>query len=160
MVNVLGPPGIGRAVAARKRGAGAARGVEVFWAFCESHASDIPFGVVCAATGAGTRARGFSDDDAARGLGSAPMPDADPQDLQLLDDMLGIADPDVPLAADQTRMRGGRRLTALINTPALLARTATCTAHHRRCTLDRCRSASRCLADFLTVIPRTIFDGA
>src|SRR3954468_6160968 len=47
VVNVVGPPGIGKSRVAREAAALAAdRGVEVFWAFCESHASDIPFGVV------------------------------------------------------------------------------------------------------------------
>ena len=44
VVNVVGPPGIGKSRVAREAAALAAgRGVEVFWAFCESHASDIPF---------------------------------------------------------------------------------------------------------------------
>ena len=43
VVNVVGPPGIGKSRAAREAAALAAgRGVEVFWAFCESHAGDIP----------------------------------------------------------------------------------------------------------------------
>src|SRR6202035_5184800 len=47
VVTVVGPPGIGKSRVAREAAAAAAgRGVEVFWAFCESHASDIPFGVV------------------------------------------------------------------------------------------------------------------
>ena len=47
VVNVVGPPGIGKSRAAREAAALAAgRGVEVFWAFCESHAGDIPFHVV------------------------------------------------------------------------------------------------------------------
>jgi hypothetical protein len=44
VVNVVGAPGIGKSRTAREAAALAAgRGVEVFWAFCESHASDIPF---------------------------------------------------------------------------------------------------------------------
>ena len=44
VVNVVGPPGIGKSRVAREAAALAAgRGVEVFWAFCESHAGDIPF---------------------------------------------------------------------------------------------------------------------
>ena len=47
VVNVVGPPGIGKSRVAREAAALAAgRGVEVFWAFCESHASDIPFQAV------------------------------------------------------------------------------------------------------------------
>ena len=47
VVNVVGPPGIGKSRVAREAAALAAgRGVEVFWAFCESHARDIPFHAV------------------------------------------------------------------------------------------------------------------
>ncbi len=44
VVNVVGPPGIGKSRAAREAAAHAvARGFEVFWTFCESHAHDVPF---------------------------------------------------------------------------------------------------------------------
>src|SRR4029079_19594747 len=43
VVNVVGPPGIGKSRVAREVAAAAAtRGVEVHWTFCESHASDVP----------------------------------------------------------------------------------------------------------------------
>ena len=58
VVGVVGSPGIGKSRLVREVAAmAAARGVEVFTAFCESHASDIPFYVVArllrAATGVG-----------------------------------------------------------------------------------------------------------
>src|SRR4029077_6673799 len=47
VVNVVGPPGIGKSRVARKAATLAtSRGVEVVWTFCESHARDISFGVV------------------------------------------------------------------------------------------------------------------
>ena len=47
VVNVVGPPGIGKSRVAREAAAlAASRGVDVFWTFCESHAGDIPFHVV------------------------------------------------------------------------------------------------------------------
>ena len=47
VVGVVGPPGIGKSRLVREVAAmAAARGVEVFTAFCESHASQIPFHVV------------------------------------------------------------------------------------------------------------------
>ena len=78
--------------------------------------------------------------------------DADPQDLLLLDDLLGIADPDMALPQIDPDARR-RRLTALINT-AWLARTAPALfiiedAHW----IDA--ASESMLADFLTVIPRT-----
>ena len=78
--------------------------------------------------------------------------DADPQDLLLLDDLLGIADPEVPLPQIDPDARR-RRLTALINTVSL-ARTEPALfiiedAHW----IDAVSESM--LADFLTVIPRT-----
>ena len=65
VVAVVGPPGIGKSRLAREAAAMAAgRGVEVFWAFCESHASDIPFHAVARLLRAGS---GVADlDDAGR----------------------------------------------------------------------------------------------
>ena len=55
VVNVVGPPGIGKSRVAREAAALAAdRGVEVFWAFCESHARDVPFHVVARLLRAGS----------------------------------------------------------------------------------------------------------
>jgi class 3 adenylate cyclase len=96
VVNVMGPPGIGKSRAAREAAALAnERGVEVFWAFCESHAGDIPFHVVARLLRAGTGVADL-DREAARMRVRARVPDADPQDLLLFDDLLGIADPEVP----------------------------------------------------------------
>jgi class 3 adenylate cyclase len=97
VVDVVGPPGIGKSRMAREAAALAAgRGVEVVWAFCEAHAREVPFGVVSRLLRAGT---GVADLDggAARAQVRQRIPDADPQDLLLLDDLLGIADPEVPL---------------------------------------------------------------
>ncbi len=152
VVNVVGPPGIGKSRVARDAAALAAgRGVEVFWTFCESHAGDIPFHVVAQLLRAGSGVADI-DSDAARARLRADLPDADPQDLLLLDDLLGIADPEValpPIDPDARR----RRLTALINT-ATLARTEPALfiiedAHW----IDAVSESM--LADFLTVIPRT-----
>src|SRR6185369_6452709 len=96
-VNVVGLPGIGKSRMAREAAAAASRrAVEVVWAFCESHASDIPFHAVRRLLRA---LSGIEDLDApsARARVRERVPDPDPQDLQLLDDLLGIADPEVPL---------------------------------------------------------------
>ena len=56
VVNVVGPPGIGKSRVAREAAALAAgRGVEVFWTFCESHARDVPFYAVTRLLRAGSR---------------------------------------------------------------------------------------------------------
>ena len=153
VVNVVGPPGIGKSRVAREAAAlAAARAVEVFWTFCESHAGDIPFGAVAQLLRAGSGLADL-DGEAARAQLRAFVPaDADPQDLLLLDDLLGIADPDVALPQIDPDARR-RRLTALVNT-ATLARTAPALfviedAHW----IDAVSESM--LADFLTVIPRT-----
>jgi class 3 adenylate cyclase/tetratricopeptide (TPR) repeat protein len=152
VVNLVGPPGIGKSRAARETAALAAgRGVEVFWAFCESHAGDIPFHVVSRLLRAGTGVADL-DSEAARMRVRARVPNGDPQDLLLLDDLLGIADPGMPLPQIDPDARR-RRLTAMINT-ASLARTEPALyiiedAHW----IDA--ASESMLADFLTVIPRT-----
>ena len=152
VVNVVGPPGIGKSRAAREAAALAAgRGVEVFSAFCESHAGDVPFHVVAQLLRAGSRVADL-DGATARTRLRADLPDADPQDLLLLDDLLGIADPDVSLPQIDPDARR-RRLTALVNATTL-ARTEPALfiiedAHW----IDAVSESM--LADFLTVIPRT-----
>jgi class 3 adenylate cyclase len=151
-VAVVGPPGIGKSRVAREAaGLAATRRVEVFWTFCESHASDIPFHVVTrllrAAIGVGDL-----DDPAARALVRSQFADADEQDLLLLDDLLGIADLDISLPNINPDARL-RRLTALVNA-ASLARTQPALyviedAHW----MDAVSESM--LADFLAVIPRT-----
>ena len=153
VVGVLGAPGIGKSRAAREAAALAlGRGVEVFWAFCESHAHDVPFRAVTRLLRAGLGVSGL-DDDAARDRVRASVPaDADPQDLLLLDDLLGIADPEVSLPQIDPDARR-RRLTALINA-ASLARTDPALFIIEDAQWIDAVSESM-LADFLTVIPQT-----
>jgi class 3 adenylate cyclase len=152
VVNVAGASGIGKSRLAREAAALATgRGVEVFWTFCESHASDIPFQVVAGLLRAGMGVADV-DGDAARALVREQIPDADPQDLLLLDDLLGIADPDVPLPQIDPDARR-RRLTALINT-APLARTAPALFIIEDAQWIDAASESM-LDDLVTVIPRT-----
>ena len=154
VVNVVGPPGIGKSRVAREVAALAAvRGVEVFWAFCESHARDVPFHAVTRLLRAGSGVADVDAGDAARArLRTAVPADADPQDLLLLDDLLGIADPDVPLPQIDPDARR-RRLTALINT-ATLARTQPALFIIEDVHWIDAVSESM-LADLLTVIPQT-----
>ena len=82
----------------------------MFWTFCESHATDVSFHAVTRLLWA---RMGVADLDgyAARAKVRQQIPDADPQDLLLLDDLLGIADPKVPLPQLDPDARR-RRLTA------------------------------------------------
>ena len=88
---------------------------------------------------------------AARDRAREEVPDADPQDLLLLDDLLGIADPDVPLPQIDPDARR-RRLTALINT-ASLARTEPALFIIEDAQWIDAVSESM-VAELLTVIPR------
>ena len=152
VVNVVGPPGIGKSRTAREAAATAAgRGVDVVWAFCESHASEVSFhavrGLLRALSGIE-----HLDGESARARVRARLPDADSQDLLLLDDLLGVADPDVALPQIDPDARR-RRLTALINT-ATLARTAPALFIVEDVHWIDAVSESM-VADFLTVVPQT-----
>ena len=152
VVGVAGPPGIGKSRTARETAALAAgRGVEVFWAFCESHASDIPFRVVAQLLRVRTGVAGL-DGEAARARVRAQIPDADPQDLLLLDDLLGIADPEVALPAIDPDARR-RRLTALINAVSLARSEPALFIIDDVQWIDAVSESM--LADFLAVISRT-----
>ena len=152
VVNVVGPPGIGKSRLARESAAlAAARGVHVVWGFCESHARDIPFHAVTRLLRASSDVTDL-DSDAARAKVRQQSPDADPQDLLLLDDLLGIADPSVPMPQMDSDARR-RRLTALMNDRALTRGTPALFIIEDAHWVDAVSESM--LADFLTVIPRT-----
>ena len=75
------------------------------------------------------------DDEAARKQLRGRFPAADPEDLLLLEDMLGIRDVTVALPDISPDARR-RRLTALINAGAV-ERTRGGGIRHRGCALDR-----------------------
>jgi adenylate cyclase len=152
VVNIMGPPGIGKSRLVREAAALAAgRGVAVFTTYCESHARDIPFHVVARLLRAGLGASDLDDRAAWAAIG-AEVPDADPEDLLLLDDLLGIADPAVALphiAPDARR----RRLTALVNAVSLARQTPGVYVVEDAHWIDEVSESM--LADFLAVVPRT-----
>src|SRR3984957_15919141 len=153
VVCVGGPAGIGKRrlvheTAAIARG----RGVEVFSTFCESHAGDISFHVVARLLRA---IGGISDLDgeAARARLRGQVPDGvDPQDLVLLDDLLGIRDPDTELPPIDPAARR-RRLTTLVNAMSLA------TTKPRLYILEDAHwidaVSESMLAEFLKVFPHT-----
>jgi adenylate cyclase len=152
VVNIMGPAGIGKSRLVRESAAiAAARGVPVFSTFCESHARDIPFYAVARLLRAGFGVADL-DDAAARSAIRAQGPDADPDDLLLLDDLLGIGDPAVALpdiAPDARR----RRLTALVNAVALARQTPEVYVVEDAHWIDEVSESM--LADFLAVTPHT-----
>jgi len=152
VVGVVGSPGIGKSRLVREVAALAGRrGVDVFTAFCESHTSQVPFHAVARLLRAATGVEGL-DGQAARDRVRSRVPDADPEDLLLLDDLLGIADPNAALPAIDPDARR-RRLTALLNAASLVRETpAVCVVEDVHW-IDEVSESM--IADFLTVIPQT-----
>ena len=95
--------------------------------------------------------------EAARARVRQQISDADPQDMLLLDDLLGIADPDVPLPQIDPDARR-RRLTALINTASLARSEPALFIIEDAQWIDAVSESM--IADFLTVIPLRPVDGA
>ena len=152
VVGVVGSPGIGKSRLVREVTAmAAARSVEVFTAFCESHASDIPFHVVARLLHAAFGVRGL-DNAAARAGVRARVPDADPEDVLLLEDLLGIADPEVALAKVDPDARR-RRLTALVNAASLARQAPAVYVVEDVHWIDEVSESL--VADFVAVIPQT-----
>ncbi|MGV0851961.1 ATP-binding protein [Mycolicibacterium phlei] len=150
---VVGPPGIGKSRVAREVAAlAAAREVQVFWAFCESHTRDVPFyaatRLLRAATGIATLGTG----DAAREVVRRQFPNADPEDLLLLDDLLGVAAPGAaPPQIDPEARR--RRLTAVLTTAALTRTTPSLYVIEDAHWIDPVSESM--IADLLTAVPRS-----
>ena len=152
VVGFVGPPGIGKSRLVREVSAMAgSRGVQVFTAFCESHTSQVPFHAVARLLRAATGVEGL-DGQTARDRVRDRVPDADPEDLLLLDDLLGIADPNAPLPAIDPDARR-RRLTALLNAASLARETPAVYVVEDAHWIDEVSESM--IADFLTVIPQT-----
>jgi class 3 adenylate cyclase len=152
VVGVVGPPGIGKSRLVREAAEMARqRGADVFSAFCESHAGQVQFQAVAhllrAATGVGTL-----DPPVARDRVRDRMRGADPEDLLLFDDLLGIGDPDVvPPQIDPDARR--RRLSALVNAAILARETPAVYVIEDAHWIDEVSESM--LADFVRVIPQT-----
>ena len=152
VVDVTGPPGIGKsrlvyeATALARR-----RGAEVFSSFCESHAADIAFHVVARLL---RDVAGIADvdDEMARQLVRAQVPGGSDEDLLLLNDLLGIGDPDMSLPNIDPDARR-RRLTALINSVSLARTDPVVYVIEDVHWIDEVSESM--FADFLTVIPQT-----
>ena len=152
VVCVVGSPGIGKSRLVREVSAIASScGVEVFTAFCESHTSQVPFHTVARLLRAATGVEGL-DGQAARDRVRDRVPDADPEDLVLFDDLLGIADPNTPLPPIDPDARR-RRLTALVNAASLARETPAVYVVEDAHWIDEVSESM--LADFFTVIPQT-----
>lgn len=149
---VVGPPGIGksRTVAEAVQRATSA-GLEVFSTYCESHTRDVPFHVVERLL---RSVFGINDvtPEVARERTRVRIPEADAEDLLLLDDLLRVADPAVALPAITSDARR-RRLGAMFNAAALARSTPAIFVVEDAHWIDEASEAM--LADFVTVVPQT-----
>jgi class 3 adenylate cyclase len=152
VVGVVGPPGIGKSRLVREVAAMAhRRGVEAFTTFCESHTSQVPFHAVARLLRTATGVDGLEEHEA-RDRVRDRVTDADPEDLVLFDDLLGIADPSAPLPPIDPDARR-RRLTALVNAASLARETPAVYVVEDAHWIDEVSESM--LADFFTVIPQT-----
>jgi class 3 adenylate cyclase len=152
VLGVVGSPGIGKSRLVREVSAkAAARGVEVFIAFCESHTSQVPFHAVARLLRTATGVDGLEEREA-RDRVRDRVTDADPEDLVLFDDLLGIADPSTPLPPIDPDARR-RRLTALVNAISLARESPAVYVVEDAHWIDEVSESM--LVDFLTVIPQT-----
>lgn len=153
VVQIGGPPGIGKSRAAREAAVMAqARGVEVFWSFCESHTVKVPLHAVAHLLRA-TSGVADSEGQVARMRLRESVPRCvDEHDLLLLEDLLGIAEAGVarpPIDPEARR----RRLTGLVNSIALArTRPALCIVEDVHW-IDSV--SEEMLAEFLAVVSRT-----
>ena len=152
VVTVVGSPGIGKSRLVREVAVmAAARGVEVFTAYCESHTNQVSFHAVARLLRAATGVEGLNGQTARERLRDR-LNDADPEDLLLFEDLLGIADPNAPLLAIDPDARR-RRLTALLNAASLARETPAVYVVEDAHWIDEVSESM--IADFLTVIPQT-----
>ena len=152
VAGIVGPPGIGKSrLVAETVAMAEGRGVPVCSTYCESHTTDVSFLAADRLLRSALEIDGL-DDVAARAKVRAQAPDADPADLILMFDELGIRDPvdAMPDIAPEARRR---RLTAAVNL-AVLARPSPAVyviedAHW----IDS--TSESLLAEFLAVVPRS-----
>jgi adenylate cyclase len=152
VASVVGPAGIGKSrLVAEIAAIAESRGAQAFWTFCESHTSEVPLHASTCLLRAALGADQL-DEESARALVRAQVRDADPTDLLLLEDALGIRDAtsELPDISPDARRR---RLTALVDTIALARTTPSVFVIEDAHWIDA--SSESLFADFLSVIPRT-----
>jgi adenylate cyclase len=114
---VVGPPGIGKSRAVGDTAKLAtARGVQVYSTFCESHAREVPYRVLARLLRTVFEVRDLAP-DVARARLRVRIPNANPEDLLLLNDLIGIGEAGVvlPVISPDARQR---RLAALLKAAA------------------------------------------
>ncbi len=157
VVGLVGPPGIGKSRMVREIVSLAAdKGVDVFSAYCESHTTDVPFHAAAGLLRAVTGSVGLDGADARAHIRSR-FPDADDEDLLLLNDLLGIGDPAaVLLQIDPDARR--RRIAAMVKATALDRSTPTVYVIEDAHWIDAISESM--LAEFFTVVAADTHTGS
>ncbi|WP_179466326.1 AAA family ATPase [Mycolicibacterium vinylchloridicum] len=153
VVGIVGAPGIGKSRLVRETAALAgARGVAVFSTFCQSHTRDIAFHAAAGLLRAVFDTDGMDAATARERLRNR-LPDADSEDLILLDDLLGVREPDAePVVIDADARR--RRLTRLIRSTALARRKPALYVIDDVHWLDA--ASESMIEEFVSILPRTV----
>lgn len=153
VIGLAGPAGIGKSRLTRELATIAReRGLQVYSTFCESHTSQVPFHVVARLLRGASGVEGLDPVSARAVIESQAFADADPVDVALFEDLLGIADPKLePPRIDPDARR--RRLTALVNSGTLASPAPALYVIEDAHWIDE--SSESMLADFLSVVPQT-----
>jgi adenylate cyclase len=152
VVGLVGPPGIGKSRIVREiTSLAGEKGVEVFATHCESHTNDVPFHAAAGLLRSATSSTDL-DGAAARAQVRVRFPDAVDEDLVLLDDLLGIGDPDAALPQINPDARR-RRVAAMVSGAALARTTPAVFVIEDAHWIDEISETM--LAEFLSVVPRT-----
>ena len=152
VVGLVGPAGIGKSRIVREIAARASQNdIEVIATSCESHTSDLPFHAAAGLLTAALDIAGL-DKAAARAQVRNRTPDANPDDLLLVDDLLGIADPGIKAPAIEADARR-RRLTGLLDAALMDRKRPTVFVIEDAHWIDEPSEAL--LSSFLEVAPQT-----
>jgi adenylate cyclase len=152
VATVVGPPGIGKSRTVRDTAKqAAARGVAVYSTFCEAHAREVPYRVVGRLLRTVFAVSDLAPDEA-RAQVRSRLPDANPEDVLMVNDLLGIGDAGVSLSAITPDARQ-RRLAALLNADAAARTTPALYVIEDAHWIDE--ASESMLAEFIAATPLT-----
>jgi adenylate cyclase len=152
VVGVVGPPGIGKSRVVREiTSLARSSAVDVCATYCESHTTDVPLYAVSGLLRAALGVEGLEGAEA-RALLRERLPGADPEDLLLLDDLLGTGDQHVALPEIDPDARHVR-LAAIANMVLLGRTNPTVYVIEDVHWIDN--ASESMLAEFISAVPET-----
>ena len=153
VATVVGPPGIGKSrTVGDTAKLATARGVQVYSTFCESHAREVPYRVVTRLLRTVFSVRDLAP-DVARARVRSLIPNANFEDLLLLNDLIGIGDAGVALPAISPDARQ-RRLAGLLKAAAAEGPTPTLCVIEDVHWIDE--ASESMLAEFIAAVPSIV----